>query len=50
MDVSYTRAASAAIVWIVSYGKEADAFFEVASFDDFIVEVMNDGDVKSNGA
>ncbi len=50
MNVGYTRAASATIVRVVRNGKEADTLLEVSSFDDFLVEVMDDWDVESGGA
>lgn len=49
MDVSYTGTASVASIWVVGYGEEAHAGVKVASCADFLVEVVDHGDVKSSG-
>lgn len=49
MDVSYACAATATIVWIVSYREKSYAVFKISGSDDLPVEVMDDRDVESSG-
>ena len=41
VDVCHARAAPAAVIGVVCYGKESDARFEVPVCDDFAVEVVD---------
>lgn len=50
MYVSYTCAATAAIVWIISHREKTHTLLQVTRFYDLFVEVMDDWNTKSSGA
>ena len=50
VDVCHARAAPAAVVGVVRYGKESDAGFEVPVCGDFAVEVVDYGYRQGGGA